>query len=147
MFIGANPTGTAGGIKITTIIIIISTVSYVIKNKNENTIFKHKINKQTTYKAVALFFLSFLIILICGFLIWEADSDKGLNNILFSVTSAFSTTGFQVVDSNIFSSFSKWILILLMYIGRIGPISFALMFKRKNKFSKQIHLPQADLYV
>ena len=69
MFIGANPTGTAGGIKITTIIIIISTVSYVIKNKNENTIFKHKINKQTTYKAVALFFLSFLIILICGFLI------------------------------------------------------------------------------
>ena len=147
MFIGANPTGTAGGIKITTIIIIISTIFYVIKNKNENTIFNHKINKQTTYKAVALFFISLFIVLVFSFLISEKDPYIALDNIFFSVTSAFSTTGFQIIDSNLFSSFSKYILIFLMYIGRIGPISFALMFKRKHNSSKQIHLPKADLYI
>ena len=147
MFIGANPTGTAGGIKISTIIIILSTVSYVIKNKRENSIFNHKINQQTTYKAVALFFLSLTLILIGGYLMWENDSSVGLSNVFFSVTSAFSTTGFQAIDSNLFSDFSKYVLIFLMYIGRIGPISFALIFKLKAKSSKQILLPEADLYV
>ena len=78
---------------------------------------------------------------------WENDSSVGLSNVFFSVTSAFSTTGFQAIDSNLFSDFSKYILIFLMYIGRIGPISFALIFKLKAKSSKQILLPEADLYV
>ncbi len=147
MFIGASPTGTAGGIKITTFIVLISTTFCVIKNENENTMFGHKINRTTTYKAVALFILSIIIIFISVLCIWSIDSKVGLGNILFTVTSAFSTTGFQITDSLNFSYFTRCILILLMYIGRIGPISFALIFKLKPTSKKQILLPEADLYV
>lgn len=147
MFIGANPTGTSGGIKISTMFVLISTVFCVIKNKEENTILKHKINKSTTYKAIALFFISLSIIFVAIFLIWLNDSKLGLSNIIFSVFSAFSTTGFQVVNSATFSGFTKYILIVLMYIGRVGPISFAFIFKIKTNSKKQLFYPDSNLYV
>ncbi len=142
MFIGANPTGTSGGIKISTIIILLATVFCVIKNKEENTILEHKINKSTTYKAIALFFMSIFIIFLAIIGIWFSNFKIGLSNIVFSVVSAFSTTGFQVINSDFFSMFSKYILIFLMYVGRVGPVSFTLMFNIKSE-SKQICWPES----
>ena len=147
MFIGANPTGTSGGIKINTVIILISTIFCVIKNKEENVILGHRIKKSVTYKAMALFFLSLFIIFIAILMMWNFNADVGLSNIVFSVFSAFSTTGFQVINSKIFSYFSKWVLIFLMYVGRVGPISFALMFKINKKNKRQIFLPESNLYI
>ena len=138
MFIGANPTGTSGGIKINTIIILISTIFCVIKNKEENVILGHRIKKSVTYKAMALFFISLFIIFIAILMMWNFNSEVGLSNIVFSVFSAFSTTGFQVINSKFFSYFSKGVLIFLMYVGRVGPISFALMFKINKKRNKKI---------
>ena len=147
MFIGANTTGTAGGIKISTLMIIFATVINVVRNNEENAIFGHKINKPTTYKAIALFFLSLSFVFAAAVVVWFFDSKIGLNNILFTITSAFSTTGFQVANYVRFSVVFKLVLILLMYIGRIGPISFALIFKNKHKNFKQTHLPEAVFYI
>lgn len=147
MFIGANPTGTSGGIKINTVIILISTIFCVIKNKEENVILGHKIKKSVTYKAMALFFLSLFIIFIAILIIWNFNFEIGLSNIVFSAVSAFSTTGFQVINSKFYSYFSKLVLIFLMYVGRVGPISFALMFKVNKKNKKQIFLPDSNLYI
>ena len=146
MFIGANPTGTSGGIKISTIIIILSTVVSVLKNKEENTILDHKINKTTTYKAIALFFLSLLIIFLSILLVSSFNSEIALSNVVFSVVSAFSTTGFQIINSNCFSTYSKYILIALMFIGRVGPLSFAIIFNNKNN-SKHMFLPESNLNI
>ena len=124
-----------------------ATVIIVVRNNEENAIFGHKINKPTTYKAIALFFLSLSFVFAAAVVVWFFDSKIGLNNILFTITSAFSTTGFQVANYVRFSVVFKLVLILLMYIGRIGPISFALIFKNKHKNFKQTHLPEAVFYI
>ncbi len=147
MFIGANPTGTSGGIKINTIIILISTIFCVVKNEEETVIFGHRVKKTIVYKAMALFFLSLFIIFIAILIIWNFNFEIGLNNIVFSVVSAFSTTGFQVINSKFFSYFSKAVLIFLMYVGRVGPISFALMFKVNKKNKRQILMPDSNLFI
>jgi len=137
MMIGGAPSSTSGGIRITSIAILGLTVHTTLRNKKEVTAFYKKIDMQTIKQAITNIFISSVIVIIAVMLFVKIQ-DIGLAKTLFMCVSAFSATGLTVVDVGSLAFVSKWILILLMYIGRVGPISILSIFLFNKKENKNI---------
>lgn len=147
MFVGASPGSTGGGIKTTTMVILIMTMICVLKSKDDTIIFKRKISKHTVYKALALVTLALLILFIAIIIMWINDPQQKLLFLTFEAVSAFSTTGLSALGTSNLSTVSKSILILLMYIGRVGPASFILIFGSKPESSNHLAFPEGKIFV
>lgn len=130
MIIGASPCSTGGGIKTTTAaVMILSVVSYA-KGKNTHA-FKRKIGEAQIFKAYVLIGLCVLVVSMGTFLVSAiqpdiilADGTKaGLAEILFEVTSAFSTTGLSTGITTALNGANRVFLCLIMFCGRLGPLT------------------------
>lgn len=143
MFIGASPGGTGGGIKTTTAFALFMRIRSGFDGKHPHA-FKRSIAKDTIQKAFTLFFLStlflsfFILLIFC----FEGGSIEGNGmtfdslDYVFDAFSAFATVGLSVGVTPFFSLGSKICLILLMFIGRIGPMSISLsLFKYKKNIN------------
>ena len=129
MYIGAAPGSTGGGIKVTTIAVIIMTVVSVLKNKEETTILKRKLDKSVIYKAMTIVMLSLGLIFVATLSILyslKANSKVTGLNTLFEVVSAFATVGLSAGLTSMLNLFSEIILIFIMFLGRVGPIAVIL---------------------
>lgn len=120
MFIGASPSGTAGGIKTTTFRILTSCTVSVLQGKEDIVIYQRKVPQPVLFKAVALVCGSIATITIGTILITLADGDMNLIQIVFEVISAFATVGLSTGITASLSSLSHLVLIFTMYAGRVG---------------------------
>ncbi|MBN2547243.1 MAG: hypothetical protein JXB50_15680 [Spirochaetes bacterium] len=132
MLIGGSPGSTAGGIKTTTFGILIASVSNTIQNKDCIEIFKRKIDNRIVFKAfsLAVLSLSYVSVIFMLMLIME---NKSPVKVFFEVISAFGTVGLSTGITSMLSSAGKILIILTMFIGRLGPITLALSISRQNK--------------
>ena len=144
MFIGASPGSTGGGIKTTTFFVMIYSVFSLLKGKTEVVIFNRRIALKTIIKAFATSFIYFGVIIIGTILILE-ESQMKLQDVIFEVISATGTVGLSLGITPNLDDFGKVIIILLMFIGRIGPASLALATMKKEKQVK-IKYPEGNLY-
>ncbi len=146
MFIGGSPVGTAGGIKTVTIAVLLITASSMIKNKNEITIFNRSIHQKAVKKAIAVCSLSFAITMVSTILLsWVTEAD--LVDILYETVSATATVG---LTRNLTSSLNIWgklIIIATMYLGRVGPISLALVLNVKKEKWNTVKTPYEEISV
>jgi len=135
MFIGGAPASTAGGIKVTTIFIIILTVSGIIRGRDDTEVFERKIPNTTTKKALCIFFVSIALVTITFSAIVLIENNSGIRNedIFFETISAFGTVGLSMGITSQLSVPSKILIILLMFIGRLGPLTIALIVGSKTK--------------
>jgi trk system potassium uptake protein len=119
MFIGASPGGTGGGIKTTTFVTVAAAGLRSIRRRNQVTIFKRKLPASLIYRALSLTITAIVLIIIStiGILAFENYS---LKEVLFEVVSAFGTVGLSTRITPALSIPSKIILIVTMFIGRIG---------------------------
>lgn len=148
MFVGAAPGSTAGGIKVTTIAILIATVNAVIKSRDEASIFKHRIPKKLIYKSVTVLVLSVGFIIISFALIYLLNPELAELDILYEVISAFTTTGFSSGVSTQTGILPKLILCFTMFVGRVGPVSLLLSFTSdKGSSGKDKIMPDCDLLI
>ncbi len=147
MFVGACPSGTGGGIKITTMIVLFMTTICVVRNREDTVIFGHKVNKMTVYKAISLLFISSLLVAVSTIIFYLSNPEVSLIDLFFTIITAFGTVGTSTTDVGGLSYISQWILIFLMYIGRVGPLSFALMFGTNLNRKKYVSLPEGNIYV
>ncbi len=147
MFIGACPGGTGGGIKITTAIVLFMTIICVVKRREDTIIFGRRVAKNTVYKSISLIFIASTLIIFSTTVMWFFESCINLIDLLFTTISAFSNTGLYTTEIAPLSCVSKIILIILMYIGRVGPLSFALMFGSKLDSKNHVSLPEGKIYV
>lgn len=136
MFIGGSPGGTAGGVKTTTVAILLLTCWSVLKGNTDTECFRRKLPATNVRTALAVIVVAFLA-LITGTLAILLFEPIGLMDALYEVTSAVGTVGLSVGITPFLSSASKVVVILLMYMGRIGPVTLALLFagkvgKKKN---------------
>lgn len=132
MFIGGNPGSTAGGVKTTTIaVILISTVSYLRQDDDVN-VFKKRIEENMVRRASSIAFIYFSMILISSFVISFIEP-LSLREVLFEVVSAVATVGLSMNVTPTLSVVSKLILILLMYAGRLGALTFIMMLSKRSK--------------
>ena len=142
MMTGAGQGGTAGGMKITTIAVLIIMVFFVLKQSNQEPhIFKRTIDQKLINKAAAIIMFSSAYVLFITLLLVETQ-DYPFVRILFEVVSAFCTVGVSVGDggilslSKLFDDFGKGLIIISMVAGRLGVFAFGLLLVGK---AKEVH--------
>ena len=144
MFIGASPGSTGGGIKTTTFFAMIYSISSILKGKTHLVVFNRNIPIHFILKAFATTVLYASVIVIGVILLLETNNVK-LMDALFEAVSAMGTVGLSLGITPLLNDFGKITLIVLMFVGRLGPASFALATLRKNKEIK-IKYPKGDIY-
>ena len=137
MIIGGAPGSTSGGIRITSIAILVLTVRATLRNKKDIVVYYKKIDLRTIRQAITNIFICCLLVLISMF-IMEKVQVMRVDNNLFMCASAFSATGLSVTNLASMNLLSKAILTGLMYIGRVGPISILSILILKKKENQNI---------
>ena len=146
MFIGGSPVGTAGGIKTVTITILIMSAFATIKNQNDVSIFGRTISKQAVSKAVAVTSMSF-IIMFASTVLLSAVTEANALDILFETVSATATVGLSRNLTGTLNIWGKVIIIVTMYLGRVGPISLATAFNSRKEIPNIIKNPTEKISV
>ena len=138
MFIGASPGGTGGGIKTTTFVAVTAGGLSSIRGRSEVTLLKRKLPTSLIYRALTLTITAIALIIIStiGILVFERYS---LKEVLFEVISAFGTVGLSTGITPALSTPSKIILILTMYIGRIGISTLSVAIAIRGIVNKITH--------
>jgi potassium uptake TrkH family protein len=136
MFIGASPGSTGGGIKTTTAFVIFKSVAATIRGKNSIEFHKKTIPFEIVDKAYSIVLMSILIILLSVFVLAIVEPQFSFITLLFESVSAFSICGLSMGITPELSDTGKFILILNMYIGRIGTLSIAFALARRIKQAK-----------
>ena len=139
MMIGGGQGSTAGGMKITTVAILIVTVLYILKESNQQpSIFRRGIEQKVINRALAIIICSSFFVLLATLILVETQNLPFLK-ILFEVTSAFGTVGLSTGNGGIlsfsqqFDTFGKSIIIIMMLAGRLGVFGFGLVLIGKAK--------------
>lgn len=123
MFIGASPSGTGGGVKSTSISAIYAFIKNRLYPKSELQIMRHKLPWYRVDNALTSFVL-YLVILFCGIMLLVAVEPFPLSDLLFEAVSALSTVGLSLGITSSLSICGKVVIIIIMFIGRIGVITF-----------------------
>ncbi len=147
MWVGASPVSTGGGVKTSTFAIAILNMLRIIKGKNHIEIHGYEIHEYSINKAFAIIILSVFIILTGVFAIFLIDGKYGLLKIVFECFSAFGTVGLSLNLTPLLSDGSKLILILLMYLGRMGCITLLLSLARSSAGPTLYRYPKENLII
>lgn len=152
MMTGAGQGSTAGGMKITTVAILMITVVYILKQSNqEPSIFKRRIEQKVINKALAIIISSSFFVLFAVLILVETQNFPFIK-ILFEVVSAFGTVGVSTGNGDIlslsqqFDTFGKSIIIILMIAGRLGVFAFGLILVGKAK-TKHFKYPVGKIII
>ena len=146
MFIGGSPVGTAGGIKTITAVSLAAIAIASIRNKKEVVLFNRNLSSEITRKAVAVTAMSFMIVIISTILL-SLTIDRSIVDILYETVSATATVGLSRNLTSFLNSIGKVILIVTMYLGRVGPISLAIAFKSKKESTNIILNPTEEVSI
>ena len=144
MFIGAGPNSTGGGVKISTVMIAILASCTLFNNRSNVEIFERRISMLTVLKANGIIFLSIsLVLLATCYLAWDEPYD--FIRLLFEVTSAFGTVGLTTGITPDLSESSKWVLILVMFTGRVGVMTVIGTWALRTKPNKPISYAEENV--
>ncbi len=146
MFIGGSPVGTAGGIKTVTFAVLFATASSVITGKNETVLFGRTISRKISGKAIAVCLTSFATLFVSSVLL-SAVCDASALDVLYESVSATATVGLSRNLTPTLNLWGKLILVLTMFLGRIGPISLAVAFRVRKEKTNAIKDPTEDVTV
>ena len=134
MLIGGNPGSTAGGVKTTTVMVLLCYIISMIQRRDGVNIYGRRLEDGMIEKAAVVFTLTLSMAVTAAFLICALDG-LPLTDVLLETFSAVDTVGMTTGITRQTSTGSRIILILLMYCGRIGSLSFALAFTDKKQKS------------
>ncbi|AZQ43355.1 TrkH family potassium uptake protein [Nonlabens ponticola] len=129
MYIGASPSGTSGGLKITTFIASIAYLRSRLKNCKDVLFLNRFIPEQRVHVAVSTF-IFYLMISFLGILLLSFSEDFPLDRIAFETLSALGTVGLSTGITGDLTIFGKIVIIILMFIGRLGVLTFGLAISR-----------------
>lgn len=133
MFIGGSPGSTAGGIKTSTFMILVANAFNIIRGKTDVQLFNRTIPKRVIQEATCIAAIStgFVFIFTMGLLLSEKNID--FMRMLFEAISAFSNVGLSTGITSNLTNIGKLIIIITMFIGRISPLTMALVVGRKEE--------------
>lgn len=130
MFIGASPGGTGGGVKNTTISVVLLSVIATVTNKKDTNIFGRKLPSDLIRRAFAIVSIA-VIWIILAITILSITEDVGFSDVAFETISAFGTVGLSTGVTSSLSIIGKIVIIITMFIGRLGPMTMAVAFARQ----------------
>jgi trk system potassium uptake protein TrkH len=146
MMVGGSPVGTAGGIKTVTLVVLAATALSTVRNREEVVLFDRSISGMAIRKALAVTGVFSLIVMVSAVAL-AATTQASLLDILYEAVSATATVGLSrnlTFDLNVWG---KWIVIVTMYLGRVGPISLAIAFAMRRRNPNIIKNPTEEIHV
>lgn len=148
MFIGASPCSTGGGIKTTTIIVILIAIYHFATGKTAKA-FGRKIPNNVIFKAFVLYVIAFIFLVVGIFVVACIEADIDIKKIIFECVSAFSTTGLSMGITKSLSIGSKLVLCVLMLFGRLGPLTIIGVVNKNwmNESRSDIKYVEEGVYV
>ena len=147
MFIGGSPGGTAGGIKTTTFAIMILMITAELRGHKELIVFNRRIPREHFRKAFVVAFM-LLTTVTLGIIFLNLTESFDFLSISFEAVSAIATVGLSMGITSGLSSVGKVIIILLMYLGRIGPLTLMLSVNRSGlRKGHELSYPAGDILI
>jgi len=145
MFIGSSPNSAGGGIRTTTLLVILFSVITYARGKQQVTIGKKAFKAENINKAVVVFIAAIALVLFSSFLLMVSEPFEW-HKIMFEVSSAFGTTGLSLGITPMLSFIGKIIIILTMFIGRIGMVTLLFLFKDEHK-RVNVQYPEVEVII
>lgn len=147
MFIGGSPGGTAGGVKTTTVALLLLTCWSVLKGHEDTECYRRRFPPANVRTGFSVFTVAFVAVLAGSLLVLFMEP-FALSDVLYEVVSAVGTVGLSTGITSSLCSGSKLVIIFLMYMGRIGPVTLALLFAaRAAKKGRGRRLPEERIMV
>jgi trk system potassium uptake protein len=149
MFIGTAPVSTGGGIKVTTVALVFLILVSQVRGSGEVTAFGRRIPRSLIAKSLAVLSLSVLLVAASALALMVSDAVPFLP-ALFEVTSAFGTVGLSLGPgyglATQLSPFAKILLALVMFAGRVGPITLVVALSERSKPPRYTY-PEEDIAI
>ncbi|TGB05117.1 TrkH family potassium uptake protein [Halobacillus salinus] len=145
MFIGASPSSVGGGIRTTTFALVIIFILTFARGGSRIRIFRREVHNEDLNRAVVVTLMA-LITVFTAIVALSITEPFNLNEIIFEVTSAFGTVGLSLGITPGLSVFGKCVLMLLMFLGRIGILTFLFSFQ-KDRTSGKYHYPKERIII
>ena len=148
MVIGGSPAGTAGGIKTVTVAALFLAVRATLQGKSDIVCFNRRIAQEHITRALAIICISLMVIVGSSIVLCLIEPFDMID-LLFEVFSAFATVGLTCGITASLSVVGKMMIIILMFIGRIGPVAMMLTLMRKHQqnIQNEIKYPKGDIIV
>ena len=146
MFIGGSPIGTAGGVKTVTMFLLIMNVRTYVAHQDEKVIFKRRVSEESMRKASAVVFVGVVAVFVLTIAL-SVVNPVPMEDALFEVVSACGTVGLSRGLTPSLGRAGKIVVIIAMYLGRIGPISMVALFSRNRSGNNRINYSEGNFYV
>lgn len=154
MFVGASPASTGGGIKTATVVVLIFAVIAGLKGKDRVILGKRYISANITLKALAVVSVFCILTILCTMALLLTESTNpdiqgfyNIENLFFEVLSAVNTVGLSFGITPYLTISGKAILMIAMFLGRIGPLTIGLLFLKNIKAEDKIRYPEAMILI
>ncbi len=144
MLIGASPGGTGGGIKTTTAAVLLMAIPAIARGESRVTLFGRTVPQSVVYRSAAITVIT-LGLALAGAIALTASQTLPLEQSLFEVASAIGTVGLSLGATSALDPLGKYVVIVMMFVGRIGPLTLALTMGRPRP--RRAQYPEEDVAV
>jgi trk system potassium uptake protein len=144
MFIGTAPASTGGGVKVTTLALLVLLLLAQVRGQEDVSAFGRRISRQLIQKVLVVLSISALVVILATLAIMISDGLR-LVPAIFEVTSAFGTVGLSMQVTQELSTFAKLVIIGVMFFGRVGPITLVLALAARKR--RGYIYPQEDIAI
>lgn len=132
MFIGGGSTSTAGGIKVTSLVILLAATWSFLRRRREVIVFGRSVRQEDILRVLALVFIGLLLLMIGTFLLVLTQPLPFLD-LAFEATSAFGTVGLSRGVTTALDPFGRLVIMILMFVGRLGPLALGFMLATPSR--------------
>lgn len=148
MYIGGSPASTAGGIKTTTLGVILFTVFSVVRGKEETELFHRRVSRDLVNRALTVAVIGLMLIMLITMILMVTEKNLSFEAILFETISAFGTVGISLGITSELSNIGRLVIIFMMFVGRVGPLTVAFALARRQRKNKGIiRYPEGKILV
>ncbi|WP_420595721.1 potassium transporter TrkG [Deinococcus sp.] len=145
MLIGANPGSTGGGIKTTTLAVLAGSAWNMVRGRGELVVYGRRIEPEIVVRAGTVTTLYVGLVLGAVFLLLATNPQVEFETLLFEAISAAATVGLSLDGTDQINTAGLVLLTLLMYLGRIGPLTFAVAFNLRGQGKAVKYPPERDI--
>ena len=148
MLVGGSPMGTAGGVKTTTLAVLVLSIIANLRGKKDVEVYGRKIRSSYIRSAQVVVGMAVSVLLISVLGIFAVMPEAPFVDVLYELTSAVGTVGLSRGLTAVLNTPAKWIVIFTMYLGRIGPLTLgAAVVSRAQKRTKDVHLAEENIMI
>jgi len=138
MVIGCAPASTGGGVKVTTFAIMVLTVRMVARGESCIVVFNRRIDRELIQRTVAIVCIAIAVAIVDVCALSLLQPDDAFLDLYYECVSAVGTVGISAIGSANLRPLARILIMITMYIGRIGPLSMALLFTKKQSRAREL---------